>query len=291
MDDELYHYGIKGMKWGIRRTRAELGYDTTPKRKKSSSSGVVKSTAKKAVKAISNAHAARKQKKAEKKAHDAEVKKTQKNKKKKLSELTDDELQQRIRRMELERRYRDLTPKETSAGKQFVSNIGKQVIAPALMSTSRQLLEKQLRKAMGLDGSNQDPLKGLRDEVDELRLKDARDSIKESINNRKNGRPSDPLSDLRAEVEELNLRSKKATYENNIDKQEREKADRNNKPSGNDGSSYDQPRSSSSNTSSGRKWANDVIEVVDYTVEDVDTGSSYVRGLLGSGDDYRRRYR
>lgn len=32
--DELYHYGVKGMKWGIRRTPAQLGHRT----KKSSTS-------------------------------------------------------------------------------------------------------------------------------------------------------------------------------------------------------------------------------------------------------------
>lgn len=32
MSNELYHYGVKGMKWGVRRTPAQLG--RTGKRKK-----------------------------------------------------------------------------------------------------------------------------------------------------------------------------------------------------------------------------------------------------------------
>ena len=32
MDNELYHHGIKGQKWGVIRTKAQLGYPTTKKK-------------------------------------------------------------------------------------------------------------------------------------------------------------------------------------------------------------------------------------------------------------------
>lgn len=35
--DSLEHYGVKGMKWGVIRSRKELGYDDSPKKKKGSS--------------------------------------------------------------------------------------------------------------------------------------------------------------------------------------------------------------------------------------------------------------
>lgn len=117
MDDELYHHGIKGQKWGVRRTPAQLGHTTGTKKKKSS--GV----ASKIAKAASNKISESKENRAAKKAHDNEVKKTQANKKKKVSELTDDELRERIARLELEKRYKDLSPKQTHRGRDFVMGI------------------------------------------------------------------------------------------------------------------------------------------------------------------------
>lgn len=290
MGEELYHYGVKGMKWGIRRTPAQLGHTTGKKKKRSGSAGeAVKNTAKKAAKAISNKVSATRQKRAEAKAHDAETKKIQENKKKKLSDLTDDELRQRIQRLELEKRYKDLTPKETSKGKAFINAVGKQVIAPAVTNAARQKFEAVLKEQLGLNQKSVDALKGLRDEV-----------------------------------ERLNLESKKATYQNNIDKQNAEREDRkkernktdnsdsqsttSSSSSGNDttasSSRQSEPRSTSSqtstysnpSTSSGSRYVNDIIEITDYTVEDVPTrstlaGSDFVRGLLGPGSDDERRYR
>ena len=120
--DELYHHGVKGMKWGIRRTPAQLGHTTGSKKKKSAGSDVksfVKKTGSKAADAIKNHRAASKQKKVAKE----EAKQQKKARKKKLSEMSDDELRQRIARLELEQRYASLQPKKVSRGEKLVTDI------------------------------------------------------------------------------------------------------------------------------------------------------------------------
>lgn len=110
MDEKLYHYGVKGMKWGVHRTPAQLGHTTGTKKKKSGPSVLSKAKT-----AISNRREANKQKKAE-----ASAKKSQK---KRLSEMSDDELQAQIKRLELEKRYRDLSPQKSHRGRDFVTGV------------------------------------------------------------------------------------------------------------------------------------------------------------------------
>lgn len=171
---ELYHYGIKGMKWGIRRTPAQLGHVTKK----------VGSTAKKVGSAISKRASEAKKNRDAKKTHDEEVKRAQKNSKKKLSELTNDELRERIQRMELEQRYRQLTPQQKTKGQAFISTVGNQVIKPAATNAARQYLEKQLKNALGLNEKSDDPLKKLREEADRATLQNRKEVAEEAIRNR-----------------------------------------------------------------------------------------------------------
>lgn len=92
----IYHAGIKGMKWGVRRYQNKDG-SLTPAGKKR-----MRLRAKRSVDSDSFHEDY-------KKAHD----------KKSVSQMSDQELRERNNRLQAEKQYRDLT-KKTSKGKKFV---------------------------------------------------------------------------------------------------------------------------------------------------------------------------
>lgn len=102
-DNELYHYGVRGMRWGVRRTAAQLGR-------------LVKKGASKIKNRISESNEKRKIRK-----------QNEANKGKPVSEMTDDELKQRLNRLDMEKRYSDymkaLNPKKESKVKKVVGEI------------------------------------------------------------------------------------------------------------------------------------------------------------------------
>lgn len=124
MDNTLVHYGILGMKWGVRRTKAQLARARgeqlqSSKGTSTKESGKVSSTA---------------------------------GAKKKVADMSDDELRKAVNRMQLEKQYRELSPKQVSLGKKFVDTTLKQVVIPAATTASKNYLtkyiEKELEKSM-----------------------------------------------------------------------------------------------------------------------------------------------
>lgn len=113
MDQKLMHYGVLGMKWGVRRNRSVL-------RKKSNN---------KTKNHMDN---------------QKEERSSRKTKKKKVSDLTDAELRQAINRLQMEKQLAQLTAKEKSAGSKFVSD----VLSGAAKKTATDYTAKYMAKGM-----------------------------------------------------------------------------------------------------------------------------------------------
>lgn len=156
--DQLVHYGIKGMRWGIRRTEAQLvrARGELPSQQK-----------------VANKPGGLFSKKKKTTAKKEEPKKTEK----KISEMSDEELRAKINRLQLEKQYRDLSPKQVSKGRAFYEKN----IAPALNETIKNIAKdytnKKLREVLGL--KNENYLDALQKEVKKLSLEAQREKFLE----------------------------------------------------------------------------------------------------------------
>lgn len=127
--DELYHYGIKGMKWGVIRTAEQLGH-------------IVKSA-----KSLYDSNKAKKRAKEE--AAIAKKRSKITNPKK----LTTEELNARIKRLQLEKDYNDLVKDtdSTRKGKNFVMDILESSGKNLFTQVTNHYGAKALNKVIGED--------------------------------------------------------------------------------------------------------------------------------------------
>ena len=235
LNDELTHWGIKGMRWGIRRYQNKDG-SLTPAGKKRLKAETDKvreqeqiNKNRKATRAKLDRLAARKkaaedEKKALDDADNADRAKTKKgvgdNKsatkldKKSIKDMSDEELATAINRARMEDAYRQLRPEPVVEKHPFMKKLVNDVVAPAAINAGKQFLENALKQA----GNNL--LKGKADSDSVEALTKTRDKLKlkNEINKLKKGK-SDDDDDL-----SWDDKIKKQTYERNKKKYDAEDA-------------------------------------------------------------------
>lgn len=141
MNDYLKHYGVLGMKWGVRRNRSTSSSGKRGEKNGSDEKKLIVMRPPKPSTASS------------------------KPKKTSISDMSDDELRRRISRLEMEKRYKDLSrereQKQVSRGKRFVQDVMEKSGRNIATQVATYAMGAAVNKAVGKDIVN--PKKGQKD--------------------------------------------------------------------------------------------------------------------------------
>lgn len=139
MNDVVYHYGVLGMKWGIRRERKRI---------------------------------AKMQRRNEKIESKYAVKSDAQSKHKRVKDMSDDELRKRIARIELEKRYKQLNAENN----EHVTR-GKKFVIDCLETAGKDIVTQAMAYGMGKAVNMAAEKSGMKNGLVTLKNKDGKDMI------------------------------------------------------------------------------------------------------------------
>ena len=211
--DELYHWGIKGMKWGVRRYQNKDGSLTAAGQKRRSLGQYVhdKKVAKKRKAAAAKAR--------ETKAKNAEEKAKRERLLAKgkipVKKMTDEELKRSMERLNNEKMYLE-KKREVSAFEQFKHKAVREMVIPAVTETgkslAKQYLEDQGKKLLGI--GQKSAYDKLKEAADSARLRKEMYENEQTLENAKrNKQLNDDVTKAKAEAELFKAKKQSAADE------------------------------------------------------------------------------
>lgn len=143
-DYELYHHGVKGQKWGVRRTAAELGRRAGTSIKKTLSKNVSDTKAGKAISRGAKNFRKAASEKAQKAAKDYKEKAYYRNlKNKKISDMTDKELTDLTNRVKKESALKDAKYEgRVQNARKFYNTVAKQPVNTLCATYTKEAVKK-----------------------------------------------------------------------------------------------------------------------------------------------------
>lgn len=163
MDDVLIHYGILGMKWGVRRYQNKDGSLTSAGKKRYSNNDNIK---------------------------EAQQKNTEEPKKKSVKDMSDEELRREVNRMQLEQNYLRMTGQNIEKGKSAaeiaLGKMKESFVSTVAQKSGQILAERLVNSMLGVkdnkDNKDNSPKNNNSNKND---IKEVKDSLTKEINSLK----------------------------------------------------------------------------------------------------------